>query len=160
MQSKAELIEEFMAARDIVRKLLPEIDPHMEIYPGWTIKEVLAHITGWDDSTILALQQFSAGAPPILTAIRGILYHNQQTVEERKDLTLEQVIREWEWVREQLIPVVDGLNEQDFETRIVAPWGESISVYGVLKIMVDHEYDHAEIIRERMSKPGEAPKAH
>lgn len=160
MQNKSELIQEFIEARETIRKLLPEIDPHMEIYPGWTIKEVLAHLTGWDDSTVLALQHFVAGQPPVMTAIRGINYHNQQTVEERKKLTLEQVIQEWEWVRDQLIPVVDNLNEQAFATRIVAPWGENISVYGVLKIMVEHEHEHAEVIRERMTNPQQPPQEH
>lgn len=160
MQSKSELIQQFTEAREMIRKLLAQIDPHMEIYPGWTIKEVLAHLVGWDDSTLQALQTFAANQPPLITAIRGINYHNQQTVEERKELTLDQVIREWEWVRGQLIPLIEQMSEQDFDTKIITPWGQLLSIYDVLKIMVDHEEEHAEIIRERMENPHQPPQEH
>ena len=33
-------------ARSKIEELLPKIDPHKEIYPGWTIKDLLAHMTG------------------------------------------------------------------------------------------------------------------
>jgi hypothetical protein len=160
MQSKSELIEQFTKARETIRTLLAQIDPHMEIYPSWAIKEVLAHLAGWDDSTVQAIQTFAAGQPPLMTAIRGINYHNQQTVEERKELTLEQVTREWEWVRGQLIPLIEQMSEQDFNTKIITPWGQLLSIYDVLKIMVDHEEEHAEIIRERMENPHEPPQEH
>ena len=160
MKNQAELIEHFNQARETIRNLLPQIDVKMEIYPGWTIKEVLAHLCGWEDSTIQALQTFAAGQPPLMTAIRGIDYHNAQTVAERKELTFEQTVREWEWVREQLIIFVEQLTEKNLATIITAPWGNAISILQMLNVMLDHEEEHAEIIRERLADPNQAPKAH
>jgi hypothetical protein len=160
VQTKAELIQHFLVARSQLRALLPEIDVHMEIYPGWKIREVLAHLAGWDDATIIALQKFVEGEPPLMTAARGIDFYNSQTVAERKELSLEQVIREWEWVREQLIPILDRLPTENLDNIIVTPWGVNMSIFTMLKIMVDHEEEHTEVIKARMANPHQAPNEH
>lgn len=160
MKTQTELLEHFNQTRETVRKLLPGIDLHMEIYPGWTIKEVLAHLSGWDDSTVQALQTFAAGQPPLMTAMRGINYHNAQTVADRKELTFDQTVREWEWIREQLILIVQQMTEQELAAILIAPWGASVSVLELLSIMIEHEAEHAEVIQARLANPEEPPRAH
>lgn len=160
MQKTTQFIEQFNRARKQLRELLPQVDRHMEIYPGWTTKEVLAHLAGWDDATIFALQAFAAGEPLAMTAARGIDYYNSQTVAERKELDYEQIVREWEWVRGQLIPLLEQLTEENLATKIATPWGEILPVEIMIKIMIDHEEEHTEIIRERLAHPGQPPQAH
>ena len=160
MQDKTEYIQRFKQARDEVRKLLPDIDTKMEIYPGWTIKEMLAHLAGWDDATILALEAFVAHLPPALPAIKGLDAYNAQTVEERAELNLEQIIREWELVREQLISVFGRLPAEMLGTNVVAPWGPIVTVEQLINIMIEHEQEHAEVIRERLANPHKPPKNH
>ena len=160
MHNKTELVQHFIRARNQVRALLPEIDVKMEIYPGWTIKEVLAHLSGWDDATILAIQKFTTSEPPLMTAIRGIDFYNSQTIAEREDLSYEQIVREWEWVREQLIPMLHQLTEKELATVITAPWGTTLSIFELLNIMVEHEEEHTRIIQKRMENPDQAPDPH
>jgi len=160
MQDKTQYIQRFNQARDEVRNLLPGIDPKMEIYPGWTIKEMLAHLAGWDDATILALEAFVAHLPPALPAIKGLDAYNAQTVEERAELNLEQIIREWELIREQLIAVFGHLPAEMLKANVVAPWGTTVTVEQLINIMIDHEQLHAEAIRERMADPHKPPKDH
>lgn len=160
IQNKTQFIQQFNQAREEIRALLPGIDLHLEIYPGWKIKEVLSHLTGWDDVTILALQDFVAGNPPLMTAMRGIDYYNSQTVAERKSLDYDQIVREWEWVREQLMPILDQLTEENLATQVVAPWGTSMTVENMINIMIHHEKEHAEAIRERIANPGHPPQDH
>lgn len=160
MTTQTKLIEDFNQARETVRKLLPAINANMEIYPGWTIKEVLAHLAGWDNSTIQALQSFKAGEPPQLTAMNGLDVYNSQSVAEHKELTLDQTVNEWESVRGQLLPLIEQLTDADLAALIVAPWGQSISVLQLLSIMVGHEEEHAEIIQARMDNPNEPPHEH
>lgn len=160
MQNKTQLIQRFNQARDEVRALLPDIDTKMQIYPGWTIKEVLAHLAGWDDATILALEAFTAGNPPAVPAIRGIDPYNSQTVAERSKLNYDQIVQEWEFVREQLVPLLDNIPNEKMEATIVSPWGPSMTVADLLVIMVEHEKEHAEVIRARQANPDKPPKAH
>jgi hypothetical protein len=160
MQTKVQLIQRFNHAREEVRALLPDVDRLMEIYPGWTIKEVLSHLVGWDDATILALQNFAASSPPLMTAMRGIDYYNSQTVAERKELDYDQIVREWEWVRGQLMPILEQLTQENLATTIVTPWGSSMQIEDMINIMIDHEKEHAEVIRERIAHPDHPPQAH
>lgn len=160
MQTKTEIIQEFNLAREKTRSILPEIDHKLEIYPGWTIKEVLSHLIGWDDANIMALEAFAAGQPPVVPALRGVDFYNAQIIEERKALSYEKIVSEWEWVREQLITVLDKLTETDLQSTIVAPWGISMSVLELLTRMAGHEKEHAEIMLGLTGHSQEPPHTH
>ena len=160
MENKAQIIRRFNEARDEVRGLLPKIDQHMEIYPGWTIKEVLAHLAGWDDATILALSAFLAGDAPPVPASRGIDPYNAQTVAERSDLNYEQIIGEWNMVRDQLTPLLERLPDEKLTSTIVAPWGPTMTVAELIKDMGEHEMEHAQVLRARLADPDRPPAAH
>jgi hypothetical protein len=160
MQNKAQLIQRFNQARDDVRALLPNIDIHMQIYPGWTIKEVLAHLAGWDDATILALEAFVTGDPPPTPAVRGFDFYNAQTVAERATLNYEQIVREWELVREHLLPILDNIPDEKLSATIVSPWGPHVTIADLIAIMSEHEEEHAHVIRTRRENPSQPPQSH
>ncbi len=156
MQDKAQLMQAFDHARDRMRALLPGIDCSMEIYPGWTIKEMLAHLAGWDDATLMSLRAFVAGQPPPLPALRGIDAYNAQTVAERADLHYEQIVQEWELVREQLKAILNDLPAERLGDKIVAPWGPIATVAELIAVMVDHEEEHAAIVQESIKESRKA----
>jgi len=160
MQNKTQLIQRFNEARHKVRALLSDIDIHMDIYPGWTIKEVLAHLAGWDDATILTLEAFSAGNPPPVPAVRGINLYNSQTVAEREKLNYEQIVREWDLVRKQLSSILESIKDEKLGATIVSPWGPSMTVAELITVMTEHEEEHAEDIRARQANSGQPPKTH
>jgi hypothetical protein len=148
MTDKATLITEFDQARNHMRQLLAEIDTKLEIYPEWTIKELLAHLAGWDDATILTLQAFERGEATPLLAMRGINFYNAQTVGERAELELKQIIREWEMVREQLLSILAAMPEEKLNVPVTSPWGDTHTVAQLVKIMADHEEEHAVAIHD------------
>ncbi len=148
MQDKVQLMRAFDQAREKMRAVLPDIDLHMEIYPNWTIKEVLAHLAGWDDATITALRAFSAGQPTPLFALRGIDFYNAQTVAERAGLQYEQIVQEWELAREQLKAILNDLPAERLGDKLVSPWGPIMSVARLVAIMADHEEEHASVVQE------------
>ncbi len=159
MTDKATLMKDFDEARSHMRRLLDEVDKKMEIYPEWTIKELLAHLAGWDDATILSLQAFEKGEATPLLARRGIDSYNAQTVGERIELDLSQIIREWEMVREQLLGILAAMPEEQLSEMIVSPWGPSYPVAKLVQIMADHEEEHAMAIQELIDKAGSATEA-
>ena len=61
MDEKAKLIQQLDEARAKMRAVLEGIDTRVEIYPTWTIKEVLAHIAGWDDVSASSLRLHAGG---------------------------------------------------------------------------------------------------
>ena len=157
MQSKNELIQNFTQARAQLQSLLPQVDPHVEVYPGWTIKELLAHLAGWDDATIQSLKTFTTGQPPVVLVDRGADFYNAQVIDQRKELAFQQIVREWEWVGGQLSALLDQLPDENLTADIVSPWGQTFPVVQLLEIMIQHEEEHADAIRAAMnnSKPSE-----
>ena len=155
MENKiSKLLEEFEQARQKTRRQLEGIDLQMEIYPNWTVKELLAHLAGWDDATVVALQAHNQGETTPLLALRGIDAYNTQTVGERAELGYEQIVGEWELVREQLVAILHELPLEQLSDRIVSPWGPMLSVERLIRIMVEHEEEHAEVLEERRKTAG------
>ena len=160
MQNKAQLLQQFDQARGKMREALPGIDLRLEIYPAWTIKDVLAHLAGWDDATIAALKAFVAGDAPPVPAVVGIAVYNAQTVAERTALDYEHIVKEWEWVREQLKALVSELPPEKLEATIVSPWGPPMTVVQLITVMTNHEEEHAVHIQAQRANPGQPPRAH
>ncbi len=150
MKDKATILKEFDQARGHMRTVLLQANPKMGIYPEWTIKELLAHLAGWDDATIQALQALELGNEPPLLAMRGIDFYNSQTVAERAELNYDQIVKEWELIRKQLIALLNEMPEELVQKQIVTPWADIMSVASMVQVMIDHEEEHAEAVEERL----------
>ena len=143
MDQKQRLIERLDQAHAGMRAVVARMKPDQVIYPDWTIKQLLAHLAGWDDATIASLRAHTAGEIPAMPAALGIDYYNAQTVEERQSLDLQHIYAEWEKTRLILKEVVAAIPEDRMDKTFVYPWGGSGDVAGLLTIMADHEEEHA-----------------
>lgn len=149
---KDQLIDELDHAHEAMRLLLQSLNTSQEVYPTWTVKELLAHLTGWDDASIASLQAHSHGDIPSTPASRGIDPYNASTVNERVALSLEQVIREWEQTREVLKQVIRDLPDERLSKELVFPWGPKGSVEELIGIFAEHELEHVEEIRGNLAR--------
>jgi hypothetical protein len=136
------LLHRMDETRLIIEKLLPEIDPRKEIYPGWTIRDMLAHMTGWDDATIDSLRAHVVDRPPSVSAIRSLDEYNALTVSSRQDLDYDQVLREWRLTRQVLRTIIEQLPEDKFFSPLIVPWGEKATVTYLVDMFRDHEEEH------------------
>src|SRR5512146_287676 len=136
MTSADPLIAELERAREVMRELLHDLEvahaESRELYPTWTIKDLLAHIAGWDDACIASLQAHAQGNVPATPAARGINTYNASTVAEREALSLDQVIKEWEKTRETFKQAIRDLPVEKLSEPFVFPWGPK----SILKDMV------------------------
>ncbi len=146
MKEAEHLIEDLDRARERMRAVVDRIDPEMEVYPGWTMKHVLAHIAGWDDATAASLRAHLGGEEPGTPAVRGIDYYNAESVATREALSYEQVLREWELAREQVRALLREMPPGKFEKPILSAWGRTGTVAQLIAIFVHHEIEHAEEI--------------
>lgn len=148
MEERERLIGQLGKAREAMRGALGEVDTGMEIYPEWTIKQVLAHIAGWDDAVTASLRAHAGGEEPGTPATEGIDAYNEASVATREALDYDQVVREWEWARNQLIAALNEMPAVKFDEPMLYPWGGRGSVVQGVQIFVDHEEEHAREIRE------------
>ena len=155
MSERERLIQQLDEARDKMRAILADTDPGMRLSPTWTIKEVVAHITGWDDATIEMLRAHATGEPIDAPRWMSIDHYNAQTVETRQSLSYQQVVSEWERTRDQLAAVLDEMPEERYAEPLVYLWGQTGTVAQLVAIMVHHEAGHAEKIRRQKRIPPE-----
>jgi HD-like signal output (HDOD) protein len=136
------LLHRLDETRSKIEKLLLKIDVWKEIYPGWSIKEMLAHMTGWDDATIDSLRAHMADRPPSVAAIDSLDKYNNLTVSSRKDLEYKQIVQEWRLTRQALRAIIEQMPEDKFNKPVNVPWGRKVTVTYLVDMFCDHEEEH------------------
>lgn len=147
MDIRESLSGELDEARARLYGLVKDFDPGLEVYPGWTVKELLAHITGWDDLVIAALEAFMANEPMPMAAITGVDPYNARTVSERSNLPLERIRHEFHATRQVLKDTIWRLPAERYSEIANLPWGDRASIADMIRIFSHHEHEHyAEIV--------------
>lgn len=139
-----DLIKSIDLVRNEMKVMVENVDPEVDICPGWTIKEVLGNITAWEIVINKALKAFRAGDSPYFLHQQDFDLFNKDEVEKRSKWTLAEVIREWEEVREDLKKNITGLKETDLSVEMVLPWGSERTVLELIEIIAEHEEEHME----------------
>jgi uncharacterized protein (TIGR03083 family) len=139
--------------RTQLEELLQAADPARELYPGWTVKDLLAHITGWDDATITSLRSHVAGRTPVVLAERGIDEYNARTVTSRRDLDYPHVLKEWRLTRQVLRTIIEQMPDEKFLEPLVIPWGGKGTVTFLVETFRDHEDEHVHDLQEWLKDP-------
>jgi len=112
------------------------------VYDTWTIKDILAHIIGWDQRVIkilpLIVQDMAGQVPGV-----DVESHNRQSVAAWKDRSLAEVMAALEVAHLQIIDILSGIDfteidrRHDRNDRVI-----TIRSY-VIEVMVEHERHHA-----------------
>ncbi len=148
MENNNSQLTELLAYIDGVRQklgmVISETEPTQEIYPGWTIKEVIGHITAWEIVIHKAIQAFTAGDPPYFLREQDFDLFNQSAVEFRAEWSLEQVLKEWKDVRADLRSAIEALDPGLLEEELVLPWGSERTLSELIEILGEHESEHME----------------
>lgn len=145
-------LEQLKQARDKMQAVVDVIDVQVDIYPPWKIKQVLAHITGWDDAVLAALKAHAGGEEIAAVAVQGIDVYNAQAVASREALSYERVVQEWTFAREQLNQAIQDMPPEKLEQEIVFPWGASGRIAQIVDIFASHEAGHAQEIMDIISR--------
>ena len=68
------LISRWNNRREKLKALVADAETHRgkEIYIGWTLREFLAHMSGWDDAVLEALRSHATNEPTMISAPRGV----------------------------------------------------------------------------------------
>ncbi len=148
MSEVNDLIQRIDLVRNEMKVVVESTDPKLEIFPGWTIKEILVNITSWEIVIHKAILAFRAGDPPYFLREQDFDVFNKNEVEKRSDWGLEKVIREWEKEREDLKKTILKLKETDLAIEMVLPWGSDRTEYELKEIIEEHEFEHMEDIKK------------
>src|SRR5215212_2798618 len=147
MSHKEDYITRYETARAEMRAILKLAQGNPTIYQPWRMKEVLDHITGWDDAVIASIKSFLAGEVAATPASRGIDAYNADTVSSREAIPYEVTQREWEASRAELLTLLQKLTDEQLHAAFVMPWGTQGTMENLVEIFSEHEETHAREIR-------------
>ena len=148
MDERDELIQELDTSRGVLLELLADIPPDSEIYPGWTLRQFYAHLTGWDDVVTLSLREHAAGRIPAAPTVSGINSYNAESIHTRETLNYKHIVAEWKVAREQLRAAIRDFPPERLNELLVFPWGTRGSVRRMVEVLVEHEgEEHAGELR-------------
>jgi len=154
------LIQRLQEKREVIEALLERSPRDKEIYAGWTMKEFMAHMSGWDDVIIEALRAHAQNEPISTTVTAGIDAYNASTVNTRESLDFDHTVKEWHATREQLIQTLKDLPDTKFNQALTFPWGEPGTVAYLIEIFVEHEEYHGAHLAEWLKNPDELVGEH
>ena len=122
--------------RDALERL-QDIDPEKLIYPegGWRVKDIVAHIAGWEEEMFTSLQAYQNGGEYRLTGFANDDEYNARLFELRREHTVEQIYAAWQDVRARLKAFVTDCPVEKFTGQLLFPWGAR----GTLSYLVDHD---------------------
>ena len=141
-----DLIQNIDQVRSEMQTLVNNTDPTLEICPGWTIKDVVGHITAWEIVIHKSLTAFLAGDPPYFMPEQDFDLFNRFEVEKRSGFSFGDVIQEWETVRKDLKKTINKIKEEDLETELVLPWGSERNIQELIEIIAEHEEEHRDAV--------------
>jgi hypothetical protein len=152
MNKRDELIGILEHSRAQMLALLTEIDKNRKIYPLWTIREMLAHLTGWDDAVIAFIQSLMAGDIPATPASRGVDYYNAETVATREGLDYDHIYREFIETRKEVLSLLQAVPEDKITAHYILPWGDPGTLVDIINIFGPHEEEHAKDIEKLITQ--------
>lgn len=148
MDESERLIERLDRGRRALQGMMVGLDPNAELCPGWTIREVLAHIAGWDEVATGALRAHAAGTKPAALNPSGIDDYNDVILRRCEPLSYEEVMQYWRRARRELKEALTDMPAERLHEPMTYPWGERGNAARIVAILTDHEKEHAAEIRE------------
>lgn len=117
------------------------------LYEGWTIKEVLAHILGWDQRTLKILPLILQNRADEVAGVE-VEAHNQASIEAWRTHSVHEIVATMTAVHNQIMEIISGLDHIDIDLRHTRN-GRVITIRSyIIEIMADHERQHAAEIQQ------------
>ncbi|HEX2997540.1 MAG TPA: DinB family protein [Anaerolineales bacterium] len=152
MSDRETFIQRLSTARAEMCEIVRAAQNNPTIYAPWRMKEVLDHITGWDDAIIASIRSMLSGEIPATPAARGLDVYNAETVSSRETIPYEVTQREWEASRTVLLDLIQTLTDEQLHADFVFPWGDHGTIEDLVEIFTEHEETHAKEIRKIIEK--------
>jgi hypothetical protein len=144
MEEKAALIHDLDEARQKLQAELLDLDEQMPIYPGWTIKHLLAHLIGWDEASTATLRAYAQGLTPPTLAVGSFDDYNAKSVAAGERLSYDLIAKEWELARDQLKAALLDVPDEKIAEPLLFSWGATGTLRELVTIYAGHEVEHAE----------------
>jgi hypothetical protein len=118
----------------------------------WSVKDILAHVTTWEEEALKHLPQILAGEKPprYFVTYGGIDAFNALMTEQKRALPLVEILRQMDETHARLVAYVQNAPEQQFTTETRFRRRIRLDTYS-------HYPIHAKMIAEWRTRHGSTP---
>jgi len=159
--TKSRLLEEIQIEHQRLEKTLAMVDEEQMLIPGvideWTIKDILAHITVWEQRMVRWLGEAMSGEEAHMLP-DGMTWDdlddwNEQTYQEHLHRPVEQVLADYELSYPQALKAAKEVPEQDLIDPDRFDWREGDPLWVMVAANTFWHYkEHEESIRAWLEK--------
>jgi hypothetical protein len=156
-KSKAELVADIELERQRLEATLATLSEDQMLIPGviedWTVKDILAHITVWEQRMISWVAQATRGEEPEMLPA-GMTWDdldewNEQTYQKHRLRPLDDVKDDFHLSYTQAMQAVHGVNERDLTDPERFAWREGRPLWVMVAANTSWHYkEHEESIRQ------------
>lgn len=125
-----------------ILSLVVQVDPSAECYTGWNVRDVVAHLVGWDEVALTIAKDLAGISHAHIGKIDSIDTYNAQSTKKREHLELKICVEEYVSTRRELLGTIAQLDPTKFHKVVNLPWGGEGTLLEVLDTWVEHEEQH------------------
>ena len=145
-----DLIIKMEQARSRLNASMDKVTPQVDVYPTWKLKQLIDHITGWDELVAYGFRAHSRGETPSRMLPQGVDEFNAESVKVRNELSLESSRLAYDTARAKVLQALREMPAEKLTQKLHAPWGGMCTVASVLRIFASHELEHADHIEKSL----------
>jgi hypothetical protein len=117
--NKQQLLKQLEKAWAAIKESYAGLSDSQLTEPGvmdkWSVKDILAHVTTWEEEALKYLPLIlTGGRPPRYIQYGGIDAFNAQMAEQKRDLPLSDVLRHLDETHRRLIDYLQSVPEEHF----------------------------------------------
>jgi uncharacterized damage-inducible protein DinB len=136
------------ALHQAIEGLSQEEMTQIQVEGVWTIKDILGHISSWEETRLEPLRRYADGSPFEVEVIEDDLAWNDEQAARKRDVPLVAILDELTAIRQALVEAAGKLSAEQGAQVVLLPWGEEGTVAEALDELSGHEMEHVEAIQE------------
>lgn len=152
--NKAEIMAALEESRenflDAIDGLSDEELQHPGVIDGWSVKDILVHLTRWEAELVKLLWQAHQGKSPSTVHFSRVVVDemNDRWYQESRTRSLEVALEDFHGVRNQTVRRVEEFNDNDLIEPERYPWLKDTPLWEwIAGDSFEHETEHAAQIR-------------
>jgi len=142
------LAESRQALRQATQGLSEEEMTQVQVEGVWTIKDMVGHVTSWEQAILEPLRRYAEGNPFEVEVIADYLAWNDEQAARKQAIPLAAILDESDAVRQELVEVAGRLSAEQWEQAVLFPWGREGTVAEGLAGLAGHEAEHVRHIQQ------------